>query len=277
MANTIPFSKMNGAGNDFVVIDNRDLEYDLSKEQIEAICDRHRGIGADGFIAVEPSQEKEGEVRMRYYNADGGEAEMCGNGARCFGNFYRRLTGVSEKLLFETMVGIVSAEYPDEDNVRVGLSDPFDFSLNEELEVLGNTETVHSINTGVPHALIQVEDVDESDIYKIGKNLRYHDRFSPAGTNANIFSVVEERRIKLRTYERGVEGETLACGTGMAAAGIVHHALTECEAPIKVEVRGGDTLEVDFECDNGVYRNVFLTGPADFVFEGLIDCTNIGR
>jgi len=274
MARTLPFTKMNGAGNDFVVLDNLDGTRSLTRREIAGLCDRHRGVGADGLLAVEPAEGSGADVRMRYYNADGGEAEMCGNGARCFGNYYRRLTSRSDRIVFETMAGHVSAEFPCERNVRVGLSDPFDFKLSEELEILGETRSVHSVNTGVPHALIEVPDVtalSEAEVVAFGSALRYHDEFAPAGTNANVFSVVEPGEIRLRTYERGVEGETLACGTGMAAAALVHHALTGCDSTVAVHVAGGDQLEVSFTQDGADYREVYLTGPADFVYEGIIE------
>lgn len=265
----IEFTKMNGAGNDFVVLDNRDLRYDLSQEQIERLCNRQRGIGADGLLAVEPA-ENGADFKMRYYNADGGEAEMCGNGARCFANFVAKITENShEKVSFETIAGVIEATYPN-GNVRIQLSDPFDQKMGLELEITGQQLLVHSINTGVPHACAVVENVAEADILGIGRALRFHEAFQPAATNANLMEVVAPDEITVRTYERGVEGETLACGTGMVANAIVHHELTGAPSPIKVNVQGGDQLLVEFEKTEDGYRNVFLTGPADFTFSGSI-------
>lgn len=260
---------MNGAGNDFVVVDNRDHALHLSKEQIARLCDRQRGVGADGLLAVEPA-ENGADFRMRYYNADGGEAEMCGNGARCFANFVTKITGETpDQVSFETIAGVITATYPN-GQVRIQLSDPFDLKLRQSLAVNGQQLLVHSVNTGVPHACAVVEHVGEADILGLGRALRFHEAFQPAGTNANLIEILAANEITIRTYERGVEGETLACGTGMVACAIVFHELTGAPSPVKVNVRGGDQLLVEFEKSSEGYRKVFLTGPADFVFQGEI-------
>jgi len=265
------FNKMNGAGNDFIVIDNRDLNINLSKTEIEALCDRHRGIGADGLLAVEPA-EKGADYKFRYYNADGGEAEMCGNGARCFGRFVANLGDDSpEKVSFETIAGTLTAEMLG-DNVRIAMSDPFDLEMNADCHIESLGAPVHVLNTGVPHAVSFVDNLPELDVVKNGAAVRYHDRFAPNGTNANFAAVLADNHIAIRTYERGVEGETLACGTGMCAAAIIHNILTDAPSPVKVDVAGGDTLEIGFVkgADNQ-YTNVTLSGPADFVFEGDVE------
>lgn len=264
------FYKMNGAGNDFIVIDNLELDIELSKEEIEALCDRHRGIGADGLLAVEPA-EGDVDYRFRYYNADGGEAEMCGNGARCFGRFTAHLTDeVKEVVTFETIAGVLSAEMIGE-NVKIAMSDPFDLEQKTSCVVDGIGD-VDFVNTGVPHAVVKEEDVNNLDVVKLGAEIRYHERFSPNGTNANFYSIVGDNHISIRTYERGVEGETLACGTGMCACALMHHLSTGEPSPIRVDVAGGDTLEIGFKKnDNGGFTDVTLSGPADFVFEGDIE------
>jgi len=263
------FTKMNGAGNDFVLLDNRDGSLDLSGGQIASICDRHRGVGADGLLAVEPA-ENGADFRMRYYNADGGEAEMCGNGARCFARYVRRLGGNgADEISFETIAGRIEATFHGE-HVRIQLSEPFDLQLDREIELDGAPTKIHSVNTGVPHAVVVVDDIATVDIRSAGAAVRYHELFAPAGTNANFMMRTGPDSIAIRTYERGVEDETLACGTGMVANAIIHNQLTETGAPIKVRVAGGDDLLVDFERDGDTYRNVTLTGPADFVFEGEI-------
>ncbi len=267
----LKFTKMNGAGNDFVVIDNRDNSLSLSKEQIERICQRQRGVGADGFLAVEPAQNG-ADYRMRYYNADGGEAEMCGNGARCFARFVNQLEGNSlSETSFETIAGVIKGEFFG-DEVRIQLSEPFDFALNLNLEIDGQDTVVHSVNTGVPHAVIFVDDLDAVDICKLGAATRFHEHFAPAGTNVNFVQVIEPGLIRIRTYERGVEDETLACGTGMVACSIVHHEISDVPSPIRVKVAGGDTLEVGFDhVGSDAYQNVTLLGPADFTFEGTLE------
>lgn len=270
MAMTLSFWKMNGAGNDFVMLDNRGLSLNLDQDTIARLCDRHRGIGADGLLAVEPAQGT-GDFRMRYYNADGGEAEMCGNGARCFARYVNKLhedklSGVS----FETQAGIISAEFEGE-QVRINMSTPHNLKLHQELVVDGMPQIVHSVNTGVPHAVVLVEDLDHTDVRRLGAALRYHEAFAPKGTNANFVQVIEPGYIRIRTYERGVEDETLACGTGMVACALIHHELIGVEAPVSVLVKGGDTLRVGFEKVDSVYQNVTLHGPADFVFSGSVN------
>ena len=264
----IHFWKMNGAGNDFVVVDNREQTLDLSGDQIARLCNRQRGIGADGFLAVEPAQNG-ADYRMRYYNADGGEAEMCGNGARCFARFVNKLNNNSlEKVSFETIAGVIRADF-DGDLVRINLSKPFDQQMGAELQVAGQSMTVHSINTGVPHAVVVVDNLESVAIREVGAAIRFHEHFAPAGTNVNFLQVNADGDISIRTYERGVEDETLACGTGMVACAIVHSELSGAAAPVKVSVRGGDRLEVNFDkVGDGDFENVTLFGPADFTFEG---------
>jgi diaminopimelate epimerase len=268
------FFKMNGAGNDFIIIDNRDLSIDLDADTIAALCDRNRGIGADGLLAVEPAR-KGADFRFRYYNADGGEAEMCGNGARCFGRFTAHLGEiVLKKVTFETIAGTLAAEMVGDD-VRIAMSAPKDLKLGMDAKVPGLDATLHFVNTGVPHVVAFVdspEALDEFDVFNHGGAIRHHAAFAPAGTNANFAAVLAPDHISIRTFERGVEDETLACGTGMVASALIHHLLTGAASPIKVDVEGGDTLSIGFEKDGEQgFKNVTLTGPADFVFEGEID------
>ncbi len=268
------FYKMNGAGNDFVVIDNRKLNLSLDTATIAALCDRHRGIGADGLLAVEPAQHG-ADYRFRYYNADGGEAEMCGNGARCFGRFTAHLgEEIPGRVTFETIAGTLAAEMVGE-NVRIAMSEPKDLALNTSAKVAGLGAAIHFVNTGVPHAVAYLDNPEQLaalDVFNIGRAIRRHEHFAPAGTNANFAAVRSPGHIVIRTYERGVEDETLACGTGMVACALVHHLLSGAPSPIKVDVAGGDTLEIGFEkTADGAFTQVTLTGPADFVFEGDIE------
>ncbi len=264
------FYKMNGAGNDFIVIDNRDLSIQLDEGTIAALCDRHRGVGADGLLAVEPA-EHGADYKFRYYNADGGEAEMCGNGARCFGRFTAHLDEEAKEVVtFETMAGTLSAHMVEE-NVRIAMSTPHDLRLNLDLPVDGLQGSIHFINTGVPHVVVFVEDLQNVDVLKYGTLLRYHEAFAPAGTNVNFAKVLSPQHIAIRTYERGVEDETLACGTGMTACALIHHLLTGAASPVKVDVAGGDTLEIGFSAHGQNFNDVTLSGPADFVFEGAIE------
>lgn len=265
----IEFWKMNGAGNDFVVIDNRDLRYSLDGAAIARLCDRHRGVGADGLLAVEPA-ENGADFRMRYYNADGGEAEMCGNGARCFARFTNFLSGLSlDKVSFETPAGVIGATFHG-DHVQLKMSDPVDLKSGLTLDVAGTQQVVHFLNTGVPHAVVLTKDLENVPVREWGAALRYHTAFAPKGTNANFARVDGPSAISIRTYERGVEDETLACGTGMVASAIIHHLLSGDPAPIAVKVKGGDTLSVGFTREGDSFRDVTLTGPADMVFKGSV-------
>ena len=269
----IPFYKMTGAGNDFVMVDNRDLalSHILTRENIARLCNRRFGIGADGLIAIEPPQIK-ADVRMRYYNADGGEAEMCGNGARCFTAFVSHLSGGKiTKLCFETLAGTVRGLVNPDGSVSIRLTNPHGLKLNI-LPADGIIPApVHFLNTGVPHAVVFLPDVENIDLNTMGAYLRYHRSFAPAGTNADFATVLSDRHLRLRTYERGVEGETLACGTGITATALLHAALTGAASPIKVDVAGGDSLSVAFTRTGSTeFSDVTLTGPATIVFRGEI-------
>ncbi|MCP5540995.1 MAG: diaminopimelate epimerase [Akkermansiaceae bacterium] len=271
---TLKFWKMNGAGNDFVVLDNRDGSRGLDGAQIAQLCHRQRGVGADGLLAVEPAQNG-ADFRMRYYNADGGEAEMCGNGARCFARFANFLSDNRlERVSFETIAGTIGADFIG-DQVRIALSAPHGLALELPLEVDGEALTVHSLNTGVPHAVFFVDDLEGTDVRRLGRATRFHAQFAPAGTNVNFVKIEAPGEIAIRTYERGVEDETLACGTGMAACALIHHLLHGAGSPIRVRVRGGDVLEVAFETgpgeNAGDFQRVTLTGPADFTFHGEVE------
>ena len=264
----LKFTKMNGAGNDFVVLDNLDSRLQLASGEIAHLCDRHRGVGADGVLIVEPPTNG-ADFRMRYYNADGGEAEMCGNGARCFARFASRITGKDGLISFETPAGIIRAACEGE-NVKLEMSEPHDLILHRQIPLSAGTLTVHSVNTGVPHAVVIVNDVAKVDVPALGRTLRYHADFAPKGTNVNFVQVIDAQTAIVRTYERGVEDETLACGTGVVAVALILNATQDAPSPVSIQVRGGDTLQVGFEEAGGAYTNVSLTGPADFVFDGQI-------
>ena len=263
------FTKMDGAGNDFVLIDNRSGAHKFSSQQIAFLCDRHRGIGADGVLLVEVPEGK-ADFRMRYYNSDGGEVEMCGNGARCFTRFVNKIKGTSSDIRFETPAGIIQAQTEGE-LVKLAMSKPRDLVLRRTLDIGGVKLSTHSVHTGVPHVVTFVDDIESTPIRHWGSQIRYHPAFQPNGTNANFVKVIEPGKIAVRTYERGVEAETLACGTGVTAAGLIYAALNEAESPIRLLVRGGDWLEVGFRRAEAGFEDVTLKGPANFVFEGSIE------
>ena len=253
----LKFTKMNGAGNDFVLLDNRDGSLQLQTSCIAKICDRHRGVGADGLLVVEPAQNG-ADFRMRYYNSDGGEAEMCGNGARCFARFANRVSGKSGDVSFETMAGVIRARMLGE-NVCIQMSAPHSLALNQSLSAGTAKIVVHSLNTGVPHAVVFVgdsakpsssqisthpllhslrDDLDAVDVRTLGNALRFHPHFAPKGTNVNFVMQTGPNSIAIRTYERGVEDETLACGTGMVASALIFGEMAGVPSPVQVKVRG---------------------------------------
>src|SRR5881394_345574 len=177
-------TKMNGAGNDFILIDNRMGDVRLDRSQIAQLCDRHRGVGADGVLLLE-KPDNHADFRMRYFNADGGEAEMCGNGARCFARFAHKIAAAKEKISFETQAGVISAELKG-DLVTLGMTEPTDLRLNVNLPVIAENKTVHFINSGVPHVVIPVAKIDDADVRREGAAIRHHKMFSPNGTNVNF-------------------------------------------------------------------------------------------
>ena len=265
----VPFVKMSGAGNDFVVIDNRALHHALAPDQIARLCDRHFGIGADGLLAVEPADRPDADFRMRYYNADGGEAEMCGNGARCFARFVHPLRRASaERVSFTTPAGLITGEYVG-DEVRIGLTAPTETKLHQRADFGWGEIEYHFMNTGVPHAVVHVPDADKAEVVAHGRAIRRSAIF-PRGTNVNFVQVTDSGKLIVRTYERGVEDETLACGTGVVASALLTHLVQKLALPLYVKVRGGDVLTIDARADGGSFANVTLTGPATEVFSGEV-------
>jgi diaminopimelate epimerase len=266
----IDFAKMNGAGNDFVVIDNRSRQVQLQPAQIARLCDRHKGVGADGVILLVPCASGKADWAWDFYNSDGSSAEMCGNGARCFARFVRRLTGAAGPLSFETRAGVITARFQGE-AVTVNLTAPRDLRLRQQVQLSAGPAEIHSLNTGVPHAVLFVPDADKAMVLPLGAEIRNHPRFAPNGTNVNFVQGLGPGKIRVRTYERGVEGETLACGTGVTASALVAAELRGFPSPVRVQVQSGDTLEISFDRAGGQFANVGLAGPAEFVFEGRID------
>ena len=261
--------KMNGAGNDFVMLDNRSGDIRLSPAQVARICDRHRGVGADGILLIEKSSNG-ADFRMRYYNADGGEAEMCGNGARCFARYANKIASAPEQVSFETPAGVIRARLHD-DLVTLQMSDPTDMRINMPLQIDGEDAVVHYMNSGVPHVVVPVSRLDVVHVVTQGGAIRRHEEFSPKGANANFMEKRGPKNIAIRTYERGVEDETLACGTGVVASALIFAATEKVDGPIGVLVRGGNELSVGFKKHGDHFHEVTLTGPAEFVFEGTIE------
>jgi len=260
---------MNGAGNDFILIDNRAGDIRLNPKQIARLCDRHRGVGADGILLLEKPSDH-ADFRMRYFNADGGEAEMCGNGARCFARFAHKVASAERKISFETPAGVISADLAG-DRVTLQMTEPTDLRRSVPLQIGAAKKIVHFINSGVPHVVIPVAQISEVDVPGEGSAIRHHEAFSPKGANVNFIEKRGADKIAVRTYERGVEDETLACGTGVVASALVFAVTENVNGPIRVLARGGDELQVGFKKTDVQFKNVTLTGPAEFVFEGMID------
>ncbi len=263
---------MHGAGNDFVVIDNLEGRHPVGPGEVARLCHRHFGIGADGLLLLEKPEESGLDARMIYYNTDGSRGEMCGNGARCFTAFaLSRGLGSGNRIRFMTDAGPLSASV-DGDRYTIQMTPPADTRLGRELNLERGPATVHYTDTGVPHAVRFVPDVEAVDIRREGAELRFHPAFAPRGANANFAAIGGDGRVAIRTYERGVEDETLACGTGVTAAAIVAHLVHGLPRPVHVKVRGGDVLTVDFAVsDEGSVDDVLMTGPAATVFTGEIE------
>jgi diaminopimelate epimerase len=268
----LKFVKMSGAGNDFVVVDNRGGDFPSDPRTIARICHRRFGVGADGVLLVEPS--KTADFFMRYFNADGSEAEMCGNGARCIARFYHercfpQSRAKGKEVRFETKAGLMHAVIHGE-QVRLKMSEPRGLALRKTIQLKDGPREYHFINTGVPHAVFFTDDADREMVGPVGAEVRHHKNFAPRGTNVDWVQVLGADSIRVRTYERGVEAETLACGTGVVAAAILAHLVRKVAQPVRVTVQSGRVLEVGFHGQGEALRDVFLTGPAEFVFEGTV-------
>lgn len=266
----LTFYKMVGAGNDFIVIEaKKGLDY---KKLAVKVCDRTNGVGADGLVVLDRSAKS--DYRMRIINADGSEAEMCGNGVRCLAVYIKTFKKPKKKLFsIETLAGTVLAETNGEiANVR--LSDPQDYRANILIDINGRTLHVHYIDTGVPHAIVYVDGLDAIDVNKIGPQIRNHQVFAPRGTNVNFVEQINTTLVAARTYERGVEGETKACGTGSVACALVSYfqanpdVTSRNNARMKVKTKSGEVLDVKFNLSDGKISDVWLKGSAKFIAEG---------
>jgi diaminopimelate epimerase len=268
MMEPIPFWKMSGAGNDFILIDNRDgrLAPADQADLARAVCRRKLSVGADGLILIENSPTV--DFRWRFYNADGSVAEACGNGSRCAARF-AFLNGIAGNTMrFETIAGIIAATV-DGDSVKVNMTDPKDLKIDLVVDLDGKPLPLSRVNTGVPHVVVPVDDLDTVDVVGLGRRLRFHPDFGPAGTNVN-FVRRRDRFLAVRTYERGVEDETLACGTGCTAVAIVAAAKWGLTSPVGLTVRSGGRLRIFFALRDGAYVDVVMEGDARIIYKGLL-------
>jgi diaminopimelate epimerase len=268
----IAFEKISGSGNDFIVIDNRQgsIPSDIQPEFARKVCRRMFSVGADGLILIEDSEDSsEADFAWNFYNADGSVAEMCGNGARCAARFAFGHGITERKMKLQTIAGIVEAEVSDEDAiVRVKMTPPRDFRLGLSMRLDGEDHAVYAVNTGVQQAVIFV-DRDDVPVKKWGRKVRFHELFEPQGSNANFVRLLGKNKLKVRTYERGVENETMACGTGAVASALYASMLKEMDSPIEVETSGGELLTIFFDLQDGpVAKEVYLQGPTRIICTG---------
>ncbi len=263
----IPFYKMQGSGNDFILIDDRKgiLKGKGLKGLAKTVCDRHYSVGADGLIVILPSRKV--DFKWRFFNADGSEAEMCGNGSRCAARFAFLKKIAKRSMAFETRAGIIRAEVKA-GTVKVQLTDAGGLRQNIQIPFEGGARTGHYINTGVPHVVYLSGDLATEDVDGVGRRTSYHDLFKPAGTNVNFIQVEGKHKLRIRTYERGVEGETLACGTGSVAAALVAGSLQMVASPVQVTTRSGEKLTVTFEGGARGVGDIYLEGEAEVICEG---------
>jgi diaminopimelate epimerase len=263
----IPFYKMSGSGNDFIIIDNRDHKVTIDDLPgfVAKVCRRRMSVGADGLFLIEPSDRV--DFKWRFHNADGSEAEMCGNGARCVARFAVLNHIAKEQLTFETLAGDISAHVRG-DQVRIKMSEPRDLVLDESVPVAGYPLPISRVNTGVPHVVMEVKDLEGTNVKAVGQTIRFHPQFAPAGTNVNFIAPVDKALWAIRTYERGVEDETLACGTGNVAAALVLAKRYQMPSPVTLKTRGGSLLRIFFQQHGERFDEVYLEGDARVIYAG---------
>jgi len=265
----IQFWKMSGSGNDFIIIDNRNLSLNVGNLSTFArrVCQRKVSVGADGLFLIEPSAAA--DFKWQFFNSDGSVAEMCGNGSRCVARFAFENGIAGRTMSFETLAGIISAEVQG-DVVKVRLTDPSALTQNVKIYLAGGVCDVDCIDTGVPHAVCFVASAEACDVVSEGREIRKHETFEPRGTNANFAAVLNRNKMRVRTYERGVEDETLACGTGVVASVLAAAGRHFVDSPVDVTVQSGETLRVYFSREDGAFREIYLEGKVKIVYQGLL-------
>jgi diaminopimelate epimerase len=265
----ISFTKMAGGGNDFVVIDNRTLKLSDAAELTRRICTRALSVGADGLILIEASVRA--TFRMRYWNADGSLGEFCGNGTRCAARFAFVNVIAGRQMTIETDAGIVAATIGDGGSVTISLPPPHAFRPERPVKVGERIVRGNSIIVGVPHYVLYLrDDLWSQDIAPLGRAIRRHPELQPQGTNVNFVVVRDERSIEVRTYERGVEAETLSCGSGVVASAVTSALFGRVKSPVRVLTRSGTTYEVSFDVVAGGVDNVRMKGDARIIFRSQL-------
>lgn len=266
----IAFCKMSGSGNDFILIDNREQKIVVEDwpRFVAKVCRRRMSVGADGLIVIETSDQV--DFRWHFFNADGSVAEMCGNGARCAARF-ALLNGIAkEQLAFETDVGVIEAHVAA-DQVRIKMSAPHDMVLNDAVTLADYNLPISRINTGVPHVVMEVKDLARANVKSVGREIRQHPKFAPDGTNVNFIAALGDTFWGIRTYERGVEDETLACGTGNVAAALVLALRHNIASPVTFKTLSGTCLKVYFRRETEQFDEIYLEGDARVIYTGQMD------
>jgi diaminopimelate epimerase len=264
---------MSGSGNDFIFIDNRDGSFPAADPARAArlLCRRGMSVGADGLVLIEPADDPSLDFRWRFYNADGSEAEMCGNAARCAARLAHMLGISGTETSFLTGAGIIRAEVLGSGRVKLAMTDPRGTELDRTLAVSGKNLKYHFSDTGVPHAVLAADDVAEMDVARMGRAVRYHEDFAPNGANANFVRVGSDGTVTIRTYERGVEAETLACGTGAVAAAITLFLAGEVSPPVTLVPTSAIPLVVHFTRNSDVITDVYLEGDARLIYTAALN------
>lgn len=257
---------MVASGNDFVVVDNRRKSVKDPVAFARRVCRPHQEVGADGILLFESSEKA--NFRMRILNPDGSEAAACGNGFRCIARYAHDILKYSSRMHFESGSGLIEAEVKSADMVRVQLVQPRVFEMNGVLEIGKRRLPYAFLDTGVPHVVVFTEDLEKVDVVETGRAVREHTRFQPFGTNVNFVEVRSKKEIAVRTYERGVENETLACGTGSTASAVMSVLKGHVQSPVGVLTRGGEKLRIDIHQKGDEVTKVFLEGKVQFVYKG---------
>ena len=271
------FCKMNGAGNDFIIVNNMngEIAFDKWPEIVKLLCERHMSIGADGFMVVEKAESEDADYKMLFFNSDGSMGEMCGNGARCICRYGYEFGLAGEIQRVETTAGLVIGERIDQRRYKIRLNDPSVIKLDYPIEVDGREYACSYVelgNPGIPHAVVPMENLKDyptRELFDLGRKMRYHEAF-PKGVNVNFYEITGEDQVYERTYERGVEDFTYACGTGTCSMVTVLTLQGKASGKgVRVGMTGGE-LVIDVDRDGDEIKNLYLTGPTNIVAKGLV-------